>query len=239
MRTQIVNGHRTVGLILLILVSCSAVSTHADLITTIGGGCGGGSAFTSNPWDPMYYAFGNYAVPEFEYFNLIFDNYSFTTSDIGSTFVLTAADDPDFTPLVTLMTDGLSNRVGYVMAWTPIGPDYGGNADYESVVFAGSPFMTNGIDLQGTVIDSFALHINDLNLDSPGSDPNGQGNWTDFRFSVTLEVYGHVIPEPSTFVMLCGGAVICAACSFTKKRKAPTSASTLRFCRGGKNDGEA
>ena len=63
-------------------------------------------------------------------------------------------------------------------------------------------------------------------------DPNGDGNWTDLRFSVTLSIEGHVIPEPSTLIMLFGGAAICAL-PILKRRQAPTSGSSVRSARGG------
>ena len=216
------------------LVACPIIPAQADLITTISGGWGpGGSAFASEPDGPLYFAFGNFNIDTFHFFNYVYDDYAFRTSDVGSTFVLGSTDDPDFSARVTLMTNGLADRVGYVMAYTHIGADYGGNQAYESSMFAGSPFMTNGIDLQGSVVDNFSLHIDSMSIDSPGQNPNGDGNWTDLEFSFTLSINGHAIPEPSTLLMVCLGAIIFGV-PFLRRKRAPTRGSSLLAYRGGR-----
>ena len=218
----------------------------ADLIGVISNSWEGGSAFTSTSNDPLYFAFGNFTlVPgwsdRFQITNSVYDSYAFTHLDVGSVFYLTVAEDTHFTQLAANLVNGQPDRIGYIMDDDPIpvGADYHYTQQYEDYMLAGSLFLTNGIDLQGTVIDGFSLRINDLVLDSPGSDLNGDGNWTDLRFSVTLSIEGHVIPEPSTFFMLCTGATIFAVCSLKRKRKAPTIADTLRICRSGKSAGAA
>ena len=210
----------------------------ADLIAVISNSWEGGSAFTPQS-NSYYFAFGNFTHESewSEFFwitNAVYDTYAFTSNDVGSVFYLTAAEDPDFTQLAANLVNGQPDRIGYISddSPIPIGADYGYTQQYEDYMLAGSLFLTNGIDLQGTVIDRFSLRINDLVLDSPGSDPNGDGNWTDLRFSVTLSIEGHVIPEPSTLIMLFGGAAICAL-PILKRRQAPTSGSSVRSARGG------
>ena len=191
-------------------------TVSADLLGVISNSMEFGAAFTSTSNDPLYFAFGNFTLREssgndlFLLTNAVYDSYAFTRLDISNVFYLTAAEDADFTQLAANLVNGESNRIGWVMAFTPIYPTYSGTQNYEDYILAGSPYLTNGIDLQGTVIDCISLVINDLCLDSPGSDPNDQGNWTDFRFSVTLAIEGHVIPEPSTVVLLLLGSLGCA-----------------------------
>ena len=79
--------------------------------------------------------------------------------------------------------------------------------------------------MQGTVIDRFSLLINDLTLDTPGSDLNGDGNWTDLRFSVTLYIEGHVIPEPSTLLLMLAGASAVLLRNLTRKSRSGWSRS--------------
>ena len=235
---------RFISLVALLACLFFPSLVSADLLFVVSNSWEFGSGFTSTSNDPLYFAFGNFNLrpPTQDLFlltNAVYDSYAFTRLDIGNVFYLTAAEDSDFTQLAANLVNGQTDRIGWVMATTPIYPTYSGTQNYEDYILAGSPYLTNGIDLQGTVIDRFALVVNDLNLDSPGSDPNGQGNWTDLRFSVTLSIEGHVIPEPSTFFMLCTGATICAVCSLKRKRKAPTIADTLRICRSGKSAGAA
>ena len=67
------------------LVACPIIPAQADLITTISGGWGpGGSAFASEPDGPLYFAFGNFNIDTFHFFNYVYDDYAFRTSDVGS-----------------------------------------------------------------------------------------------------------------------------------------------------------
>ena len=78
----------------------------------------------------------------------------------------------------------------------------------ESLFFAGSPSAQNGIDFAGSSIEKIELHV--LNrMASPGSNPNGDGNWTDYNFDVRLDVVGvSAVPEPSSIVMMLVGLVV-------------------------------
>jgi len=214
--------------VLALLLFPSLVS--ADLLFVVSNSWEGGSAFTSTSNDPLYFAFGNFTLEPFtqdQYLltNAVYDDYAFTRLDIGNVFYLTAAEDPDFTQLAANLVNGQPDRIGWVTAYTHIGADYGGTQTYEAGILAGSPFLTNGIDLQGTVIDRFSLVVNDLNLDSPGSDPNNQGVWTDLRFSVTLSIEGHVIPEPSTVLLMLAGASAVLLRNLTRKSRSGWSRS--------------
>ena len=201
-------------LLLVALVGCllSPAACFADLIGVISNSWEGGYAHTSQSDDPLYFAFGNFSHESewSEFFwitNAVYDAYAFTSNDVGSVFYLTAAEDADFTQLAANLVNGQADRIGYIMDDDPIpvGADYHYTQNYEDYMLAGSLYLTNGIDLQGTVIDRFSLVINDLYLDSPGSDPNGDGNWTDLRFSVTLYIEGHVIPEPYSIFLFSMG----------------------------------
>ena len=49
--------------------------------------------------------------------------------------------------------------------------------------FLGASVGPNGIDLQGYVIDRIGFRLDSLTLSTPGTDPNGNGQWTDFALS--------------------------------------------------------
>jgi hypothetical protein len=45
-------------------------------------------------------------------------------------------------------------------------------------------------DLQGTTISKAVVHFDTVIIDSPGDDPNGDGNWTSVDIVVRLEIMG-------------------------------------------------
>ncbi|MCX6722385.1 MAG: PEP-CTERM sorting domain-containing protein [Candidatus Staskawiczbacteria bacterium] len=68
--------------------------------------------------------------------------------------------------------------------------------------------------LQGANINGLSLKINTMQLNTPGSDPNHNGIYTDGNFSVTLQTTGAPEPTP-TVLLLIGFAVF----SLRRKRK--------------------
>ena len=87
----------------------------------------------------------------------------------------------------------------------------GGAGNTESVIFPGS----NGIDLEGCTIDSIDLLITDIVLDVPGTNPNSDGNWTDYSFTAQVVVNGTCrkqrppVPEPATIgILLIAGVLM-------------------------------
>jgi hypothetical protein len=119
-----------------------------------------------------------------------------TQADVGATF--TATSGPGFGDFVKFITNGTN---GYVIAEVK---SVSGQSDLsgwflESDVF-GKP--TTGIsDLQGCdPISSISLKINNFILDTPGTNLDHDGIWTDatcdFQFSV------NVVPEPCTMATL-------------------------------------
>lgn len=64
------------------------------------------------------------------------------------------------------------------------------------------------IDLAGYVISEFVLTISSFSLLWPGSDPNGDGAWTDLTFDWRIDVYGsekNDIPLPGAALLFLGG----------------------------------
>lgn len=131
----------------------------------------------------------------------IFDSNTLTSDEAGQVFTATQANDPDFGPLATLLTDGADEDVGFAILFDGF-PAIGQNAP-ESVFFANLPDDNpNGFGLAGYQIDSISVVFNQLSVNSPGSNPNGDGIWTDVSFIGELSINYETVPEPATTVLL-------------------------------------
>lgn len=140
----------------------------------------------------------------------LFDGLNVQTADVGRTYTFDRVTDPCFDSFVAYLTDGL---VGWVDYGITVGAVGGGSSVPEGLLFTALPPGNNGVDLGGFDIDYFTLSFDLLEFASPGSDPHGDGIWTDYSYSATFSVYGQAVPEPSslTLVTLCSGAVILLA----------------------------
>jgi len=96
-------------------------------------------------------------------------------SDSGRTFVADATTDPDWPYFSHYLTDGASNQF-WLFVVLSSGSGRGGG-------FIGPEFP-------GLIITRAALHLGQVSIVSPRSNPNGDGNWTDYVFNATLELYG-------------------------------------------------
>jgi hypothetical protein len=135
---------------------------------------------------------------------LLFGDLFFQTADVGHTYTIGPGDDPNFARFATYLTDG---QVSWVTEGWNVGPGgYRRGPMPETDFFASLPQVNNGIDLGGFEIDYFTLCFSTLNFVSPGSNPNGDGNWTDYSLSATFSVYGQPVPEPDSLATLCLGA---------------------------------
>lgn len=124
------------------------------------------------------------------------------TADIGSTYHLTSANATSFTDCTAMLTNGVNNDIVMTSILTT---GYGSfSSGTESGKFVKSGFVAD--DFAGYTIQSIALKINNVTFASPGSNPNGDGQWTDFTVDADLQVYG--VPEPATFALLGLGAVV-------------------------------
>ena len=122
----------------------------------------------------------------------LFGQHALTLSDVGRTFTATAQTDTNFTGFVQRLTDGISEPIQVVDYATTSGTP-------ESQFFSTHPAGWNVIDLQGFQIGSITMHVDSLTINSPGSDPNHNGLWTDISFQGTITVFA---PEPSSATLL-------------------------------------
>ncbi len=107
----------------------------------------------------------------------------------------TDVNDFEFTPGVTSFED----FVGYITNGDPdwivsglmMGGGAGGAGEPEATFFDGAA-GPSGVDLAGYVIDRIGFRVDSISIDSPGTDPNGDGVWTDASLSGTYVFEGHI-----------------------------------------------
>jgi hypothetical protein len=135
-------------------------------------------------------------------------NHPFSPSDAGSTFHVTALNDPSFALFASTITDGQNELFGYLVNDLPGGGSSGifGN---ESGFFAAGTHSfgpgqitsigpISGPDFAGYQITQLIFTINTFTLTSGG------GNYS-VDFEARAQVLG-VVPEPSSFaICLAGG----------------------------------
>lgn len=115
---------------------------------------------------------------------------------------VSSASDADFDEFVSLLTDGISFPIATAQ-WSDSGLIGGGWASEEQL---GLQFVVPqlGPDLVGYEVESIR-QILTVDIDSPGSDPYGDGVWTDWSVTGHYEFYGSLVPEPSTVLPLALG----------------------------------
>ncbi|MDJ0974746.1 MAG: hypothetical protein QNJ98_09835 [Planctomycetota bacterium] len=109
------------------------------------------------------------------------------TSAVGH--VLTASPThPAYDDLVATLTDGEAGQVG--LRIRPGGMGGAGYVANEDHFFGTGDVGTLMPDAAGYAITRIEIEINQLTLVSPGNDPNGDGQWTDYTYDVTVRVFG-------------------------------------------------
>jgi hypothetical protein len=95
--------------------------------------------------------------------------------------VWTDGSTPYFQNIVNAITNGVS---GYIEAseTDPIGFDQFIHAGSEPQFF-GAQVGPSGVDLAGYAIHRIGFRVDSISIESPGTDPNGDRNWTDFSLS--------------------------------------------------------
>ncbi len=130
----------------------------------------------------------------------LFEDILVGMSDVGSTFVASSSSDPDFTRFVSIFTNGTDDGLSF---YAGFGGGFSfGEARLESSWLGDQ--VTEEPDLSGYVIEQITLTVNSLALDSPGTNPNRDGIWTDISADCTFTFYG--IPEPSPLILLALGS---------------------------------
>jgi len=192
------------SMILIVVCWLGAANTlRGDLIATYTSGLL--SSGTVGVYNQMgFHILGRVSGPGTEVFP-IFDSLLFGNADSGLSFIVDSdADDADFSGLSGFLTDGNNLTLGFLSSMPPGVVPGGGVFGPESSFHLIPPEN----QITDYVIESFELVINTLNIQSPGENPNNDGNWTTADYNFTINVYGTVVPEPGTAGLLFIGSII-------------------------------
>ncbi len=121
-------------------------------------------------------------------------------ADVGRTFTLSSG--PEFEVAARFLTDGKNEPVGYFSFF--VGGGGGGEVGPESLVFFGDGSGSGRVDFAGFEITSLDFRIDELIVNSPGTNQSGDGIWTDVIVRSTLTVNGRAaaVPEPATLCLM-------------------------------------
>ena len=120
--------------------------------------------------------------------------------DVGTTFVATPQNDPGFAQFASLLTDGNEQWL-FMTSGAPGGA--GGTSECNQ--FYLDHTCTMGVDLKGNEIERVTFTQKAWYNVSPGSDPGGDGIWTDVYGAYRITIEGHAIPEPGTAALVAIG----------------------------------
>jgi hypothetical protein len=135
--------------------------------------------------------------------------WNLTSADVGKTFYADSQTNSKFNEMVSIITNGVENKIYYITSSLPSSP--AGNVWLRSESNF-TKYGISGTDFYGCTIDSISFTLNSLQIKSPGSNPNNNGQWTDLSISGQISING--VPEPATLVLLALGGL------FLRKRKA-------------------
>ena len=95
----------------------------------------------------------------------LFEDFTFTSADIGKTFTATSSNDSDFDEFAGLITNGDTNAI--VLSSILLDPTSGENFGTIWETSERFFFDLDTVDFEGAEIDSIDLVINSLTFDSP------------------------------------------------------------------------
>jgi PEP-CTERM motif len=193
----------TLALLTVALLSCLAVvESHAAVGTVATANISSGGGIHAIISQDLRITLG-YTGPT----NTIFGQFTFHTSDVGSTFSIDQSSDPGFLPFLARATNGTLNTLSEI---SYAGGSLTGKDVPETSFFTSFPYGgNNGIDLGGFQIQRIDLTLNSLNFASPGSNPNGDGIWTDYSWNATVSFIGILpVPEPGSAAILSTGLLV-------------------------------
>lgn len=112
-------------------------------------------------------------------------------SDVGNPFKVTPGNTANFSQIETLLTNGANDLITFGIS---------GNRGLSSSVgrFESSFTLNDAVDFKGFDLRSLTVTVDSLEVASPGTNPNGDGIWSDFSAAYSLKVSAKPVPEPST-----------------------------------------
>jgi hypothetical protein len=162
--------------------------------------------FTNDPCEPTIGFFADHIL---------------SSADAGSTLTATGATDAMFDPKTQALINGVDDDVAIVLRlsgessfWLLVGAE-------SQIFFAQTP---NGIDFAGFALDSIDLALsNDFTVT-----PDPSTGTTALRGTITLQVFGSVVPEPSTASLVGVGL----ACLVAARRRRSVHSRHWRYSAG-------
>lgn len=124
----------------------------------------------------------------------LFEGVRLKAEDTGTSIFADSGSDPDFDAIVELLTNGSPNDGVFHET-------NGAGGLWEETWWASRSHSTAPPDFQGYRIVQIALHVELVTFTSPGRDPNGDGNWTDYHTDKRFDFYGIRIPEPTALCL--------------------------------------
>jgi len=112
----------------------------------------------------------------------------------SGTTIWTDTSSPNFAVIVNELTNGEPGLISWSLEAPITGVGVGIVAVTERDLL-GDQVGPSGVDLAGYTIDRIGLRADSLSFDSPGSDPNGDGIWTDFAVRATFLFEGRIASE--------------------------------------------
>jgi hypothetical protein len=110
-----------------------------------------------------------------------------TTADLGQSLVADLSA-PDFALLAAHFTNGVQGQANLPVIL--VGGGSSGLGIAEPIFFAAGDVAGLVPDAAGFTITRLEVEVHALTFDSPGTDPNGNGIWTDYTYELTWRVYG-------------------------------------------------
>ena len=149
------------------------------------------------------------------------EHLTITPADVGTTFTINAASDPDFATWVQTITNGSDNGFGYNIdnlpmaggqgvAWTEANLFAAGTRAFGPGSFTSIGQLT-GPDFAGYEVVALTLRIDSFDLSSGWG-----GNNHNFRATATIVA----VPEPGTFACLATGAALLCGSVVMRRRRA-------------------
>ena len=112
-----------------------------------------------------------------------------TNADAGRTIAIDPGEHPEFAQAVLLLTNGTNDGVAFRRA--PLGGASAITRSDEETSFAGGVLADQEPDFAGAEVTGISLVLDAISIDSPGRDPNGNGQWTDVTVQGQIVVLGH------------------------------------------------
>jgi|GEM_PF-6571047 hypothetical protein len=190
------------GLVVSLLLLSVSINCLGSIIGSLSGHLTSGCRDTVTN---VTFRFGGPTLGFSHIYKPVFEDYAFGVNDEGASFVVNEHNDPNFTYLASYCTDGTNSFLRWSTALVGFGGVGGGGL--ESEVFSSA----SSTDARGYEIDSFELTIHQL-VFSYTPVP-----WTDVEFDFSINIYGHIVPEPSTLIMFGSSLAAVGAYSYCRR----------------------